>query len=402
MDVNGTAAIVSGGASGLGEATVRALAAAGATVVIADLNEDSGKRVASETGGLFARTDVADEASVQAAVDAAAGTGAPLRVAVSCAGIGWAARTVGRDGTPHDLASYQRVINVNLIGTFNLMRIAAGAMARTGPADADGQRGVVVNTSSIAGIEGQTGQIAYSASKGGIIGMTVPAARDLSAIGVRVLTICPGIIDTPIYGLGEGAQEFKAKLVAPIVFPKRMGRPDEFGDLVLSLVGNDYMNAEVIRFDAGIRFQPKLLPATSGCHLTCGNALSAAFLARLGRHRAVRCRAEGRREYRLDLPQRRLVIVGHEMPVDVERERGAVVAKPFLDALDVHPAAQQQRGEMVPELMHPGAALGLGPVRYPGPPPRRHPDLRVERCPVARAALVPGKDERERPRPAVR
>jgi NAD(P)-dependent dehydrogenase (short-subunit alcohol dehydrogenase family) len=257
MDVNGTAAIVSGGASGLGEATVRALAAAGATVVVADLNEDGGKRVASETGGLFARTDVADEASVQAAVGAAVGTGVPLRVAVSCAGVGWAARTVGRDGTPHDLAAYQRVISVNLIGTFNLMRIAAAAMARTESADADGQRGVVINTSSIAGIEGQTGQIAYSASKGGIIGMTVPAARDLSAIGVRVLTICPGIIDTPIYGLGEGAQEFKAKLVAPIVFPKRMGRPDEFGQLVLSLVGNDYMNAEVIRFDGGIRFQPK-------------------------------------------------------------------------------------------------------------------------------------------------
>ena len=149
------------------------------------------------------------------------------------------------------------VININLVGTFNLLRIAAAAMARTEPADDDGQRGVIINTSSVAGIEGQTGQIAYSASKGGIIGMTVPAARDLSAIGVRVLTICPGIIDTPIYGFGEGAAEFKAKLVAPIVFPKRMGRPAEFGQLALSLVGNDYMNAEVIRFDGGIRFQPK-------------------------------------------------------------------------------------------------------------------------------------------------
>ena len=256
MDVNGTAAIVSGGGSGLGEATARALAAAGARVVIADLNEDGGKQVASEIGGLFAHTDVVDEASVQAAVDAAAGTGAPLRVAVSCAGIGWAARTVGRDGTPHDLASYQRVINVNLIGTFNLMRIAAAAMARTGPADSDGQRGVIVNTSSVAGIEGQTGQIAYSASKGGIIGMTVPAARDLAAIGVRVNTICPGIIDTPIYGLA-GTEEFKARLISPVVFPKRMGRADEFGLLVRSLIENDYMNAEVIRLDGGIRFQPK-------------------------------------------------------------------------------------------------------------------------------------------------
>jgi NAD(P)-dependent dehydrogenase (short-subunit alcohol dehydrogenase family) len=257
MDLNGTAAVVSGGASGLGEATARVLAAAGATVVVADLNEESGKRVAGEIGGVFACTDVSDEASLQAAVDAAASTGVPLRTAVSCAGIGWAARTVSRDGTPHDLASYQKVIAVNLIGTFNLMRIAAAAIAKTEPADADGQRGVVINTSSIAGIEGQTGQIAYSASKGGIIGMTLPAARDLSAVGVRVNTICPGIIDTPIYGFSENAEEFKARLVAPVVFPKRMGRSDEFGQLVRSLIENDYMNAEVIRFDGGIRFQPK-------------------------------------------------------------------------------------------------------------------------------------------------
>jgi NAD(P)-dependent dehydrogenase (short-subunit alcohol dehydrogenase family) len=257
MDLNGTAAIVSGGASGLGEATSRVLAAAGATVVVADLNEENGKRVAAEIGGLFARTDVSDEASVQAAVDVAGATGRPLRTAVSCAGIGWAARTVGRDGSPHDLAAYQKVIAVNLIGTFNLMRIAAAAMARTEPADDDQQRGVVINTSSVAGIEGQTGQIAYSASKGGIIGMTLPAARDLAAIGVRVNTICPGIIDTPIYGFSENAGEFKARLVAPIVFPKRMGRPDEFGHLVRVLIENDYMNAEVVRFDGGIRFQPK-------------------------------------------------------------------------------------------------------------------------------------------------
>ncbi len=257
MELNGTSAVVSGGASGLGEATARALAAAGATVVIADLNETRGKQVAGEIGGLFARTDVADEASVQAAVDAAVSTGFPLRVAVSCAGIGWAARTVGRDGTPHDLSSYQKVIAVNLIGTFNLMRIGAAAMAKTDPADADGQRGVVINTSSISGIEGQTGQIAYAASKGGIIGMTLPAARDLAAIGVRVNTICHGIIDTPIYGFSENADEFKARLVAPVVFPKRMGRPEEFGHLVRVLIENDYMNAGVVRFDGGIRFQPK-------------------------------------------------------------------------------------------------------------------------------------------------
>jgi NAD(P)-dependent dehydrogenase (short-subunit alcohol dehydrogenase family) len=257
MDLKGTAAVVSGGASGLGEAAARVLAAAGAVVIVADLNEDRGKRVAGEIGGQFARTDVSDEASVQAAVDAAAGTGDPLRVAVGCAGIGWAERTVSRDGTPHSLAPYQKVIAVNLIGTFNLMRIAAAAIARTEPADRDGQRGVIINTASIAGIEGQAGQVAYAASKGGIIGMTVPAARDLGAIGIRVNTICPGIIDTPIYGHSENAEEFKARLAAPVVFPKRLGRADEFGHLVRVLIENDYMNAEVIRFDGGIRFQPK-------------------------------------------------------------------------------------------------------------------------------------------------
>jgi NAD(P)-dependent dehydrogenase (short-subunit alcohol dehydrogenase family) len=261
MELNAVTAIVSGGASGLGEATARDLAAAGAHVVVADLAEDRGKAVAAEIGGQFARTDVSDEASVQAAVAAAEASGHPLRVAVSCAGIGYAQRTVGRDGSPHDLGPYQKVIAVNLIGTFNLMRIAAAAIAKTEPADADGQRGVVINTSSVAGIEGQVGQIAYSASKGGIIGMTVPAARDLAAIGIRVNTICPGIIDTPIYGSMSGddaaAEAFKAKLVAPVVFPKRMGRAAEFGHLVRTLIENDYMNAEVIRFDGGIRFQPK-------------------------------------------------------------------------------------------------------------------------------------------------
>jgi NAD(P)-dependent dehydrogenase (short-subunit alcohol dehydrogenase family) len=257
MELDGTAAIISGGASGLGEAAARALAAAGATVVVADLNEDRGKTVAAESGGLFVKTDVSDEGSVAAAVRAAAHHDVPLRTVVNCAGIGWAARTVGRDGSPHDLAPFRRVIDINLIGTFNLMRIAAAAIARTEPVDPDGLRGVVVNTASIAGIEGQTGQIAYSASKGGIIGMTVPAARDLAAIGVRVNTICPGIIDTPIYGTGPASEDFKARLAVPVVFPKRMGTPAEFAHLVRALVENDYMNAEVIRFDGGIRFQPK-------------------------------------------------------------------------------------------------------------------------------------------------
>jgi NAD(P)-dependent dehydrogenase (short-subunit alcohol dehydrogenase family) len=257
MELSGTASIISGGASGLGEASARALAAAGSTVVIADLNEDRGKAIASELGGEFVKTDVSDEASVSAAVEVAASRQAPLRVVVNCAGIGWAERTVNRDGSPHTLATFRKVIDVNLIGTFNLMRIAAAAIAGTEPADADGQRGVVINTASVAGIEGQTGQLAYSASKGGIIGMTVPAARDLSVIGVRVNTICPGIIDTPIYGTLPGSDDFKAKLIAPVVFPKRMGTAAEFAQLARSLIENDYMNAEVVRFDAGIRFQPK-------------------------------------------------------------------------------------------------------------------------------------------------
>jgi NAD(P)-dependent dehydrogenase (short-subunit alcohol dehydrogenase family) len=257
MDLTGTAAIISGGASGLGEATARALAAAGSTVVIADLNADRGEAVAAEIGGKFVQTDVADEASVTTAVDVAAALPSPLRVVVNCAGIGWAERTVNRDGSPHSFATFRKVIDINLIGTFNLMRIGAAAVARTAAVDADNQRGVVINTASVAGIEGQTGQLAYSASKGGIIGMTVPAARDLAAIGVRVLTICPGIIDTPIYGAGPASEEFKARLAAPIVFPKRMGTAAEFAQLARSLIENDYMNAEVIRFDGGIRFQPK-------------------------------------------------------------------------------------------------------------------------------------------------
>ena len=261
MELNGISAIVSGGASGLGEATARTLARAGAHVVVADLNSDRGKEVAADIDGHFARTDVTDEESVLEAVAAAANAGRPLRVAVSCAGIGWAERTVNRQGAPHGRASFEKVIAVNLTGTFNLLRLAAAAMAETEAADSDGQRGVIINTSSVAGIEGQTGQLAYSASKGGIIGMTVPAARDLSVIGVRVNTICPGVIHTPIYksiaGQGRDAEEFLARLAAPVVFPKRLGRPAEFGHLVRVLIENDYMNAEVIRFDGGIRFQPK-------------------------------------------------------------------------------------------------------------------------------------------------
>jgi NAD(P)-dependent dehydrogenase (short-subunit alcohol dehydrogenase family) len=261
MELNGTSAVVTGGASGLGEATARTLAQAGAYVVVADLNEEAGKRIADEIGGAFAATNVTDPDSVQAAIAGAVNSGRPLRVAVSCAGIGWAERTINRAGLPHTLEPWEKVIAVNLTGTFNTMRLAAAEIAKTEPADEDGQRGVIINTSSVAGIEGQTGQLAYSATKGGIIGMTVPAARDLSVIGVRVNTICPGIIRTPIYkGIAKSEQEadaFMAKLAEPVVFPKRLGRPDEFGHLVKSLIENDYVNAEVVRFDGGIRFQPK-------------------------------------------------------------------------------------------------------------------------------------------------
>jgi NAD(P)-dependent dehydrogenase (short-subunit alcohol dehydrogenase family) len=261
MELNGTSAVVTGGASGLGEATARVLARAGAHVVVADLNEERGKSIADEIGGTFSPANVTDPDSVQAAVDAAVASGKPLRVAVSCAGIGWAERTINRQGFPHTLEPWEKVLAVNLTGTFNTLRLAAAAIARTEPIDEDGQRGVIVNTSSVAGLEGQTGQLAYSATKGGIIGMTVPAARDLSVIGVRVNTICPGIIDTPIYkGIAKDpaeAEAFKAKLAEPVVFPKRLGRADEFGHLVRSLIENDYMNAEVVRFDGGIRFQPK-------------------------------------------------------------------------------------------------------------------------------------------------
>jgi NAD(P)-dependent dehydrogenase (short-subunit alcohol dehydrogenase family) len=261
MELNGCSAIVTGAASGLGEAAARVLAAAGCYVVVADLNEEAGNRVAAEIGGRFARTDVTDTGDVLGAVAAAGSSGRPLRAAVNCAGIGYAERTVKRDGSPHDLGGFTRVIAVNLTGTFNVLRLAAAAMSKTEPLDNDGQRGVIINTSSIAGIEGQTGQVAYAASKGGIIGLTVPAARDLAVIGVRVNTICPGVIFTPIYqtiaGADRAADEFLARLAAPVVFPKRLGRADEFGHLVRSLIENDYMNAEVVRFDGGIRFQPQ-------------------------------------------------------------------------------------------------------------------------------------------------
>jgi len=255
MEINGASAIVTGGASGLGAATARLLAKRGMKVVIADLNEKLGGEVASEIGGAFAKTDVADEAQAQAAVDAACALG-PLRALVNCAGLGNAARTVDRNGTPFDLKAFEFVIRVNLVGTFNCLRLAAAAMAKTEPLT-DGERGSIVNTASVAAFDGQIGQAAYSASKGGIVGMTLPIARDLAAVGIRVNTIAPGLVDTPIYGEGEASEAFKANLGRSVLFPPRLGVPEEFASMALELITNSHMNAETIRVDGGIRMPPK-------------------------------------------------------------------------------------------------------------------------------------------------
>jgi NAD(P)-dependent dehydrogenase (short-subunit alcohol dehydrogenase family) len=255
MEIKGASAIVTGGASGLGEATARELAGLGARVVVLDRAEDAGKAVAAELDGLFVATDVTDPSQVEAAVAAAADF-APLRVLVNCAGRGLAARTVGRDGEPLDIKTFERVIRINLLGSFDVARHAAAAMARTEP-DSEGQRGVILNTASVAAFDGQVGQVAYSASKGGVVGMTLPMARDLASIGVRVNTIAPGLFDTPIYGTGEKAEAFKAKLGESVVFPQRLGYAEEFAKLAVALVTNSYMNGEVVRLDGAIRLPPR-------------------------------------------------------------------------------------------------------------------------------------------------
>jgi len=254
MRIEGSVALVTGGASGLGEATVRRLVSQGARVVIVDLNADRGKRLAAELGdaATFAQADVSNADEVQAAVDQATSMGT-LRAAINCAGIGMAMRTVGRDGTPHDLGVFQKVISVNLVGTFNILRLAASAMAKNDPED--GERGVVVNTASVAAFDGQIGQVAYSASKGGIVGLTLPAARDLSKAQIRVVTIAPGTFDTPL--LGMLPDEIRTALAAAIPHPSRLGRPQEFGALACHIVENSYINGEVIRLDGAIRMAPR-------------------------------------------------------------------------------------------------------------------------------------------------
>ena len=224
-----------------------------------DLQDDKGAAVASSVGGGYVRADVTDAEQVAAAVAAAEEHG-PLRTLVCAAGIGWASRTVGRDGTfesAHDLDAFTRVVTVNLVGTFNCIRLAATAMGRTEPVDDDGSRGAIVTLASVAAFDGQIGQAAYSASKGGIVGMTLPVARDLAAIGVRVNCVAPGLIDTPIYGEGEASEAFKDKLKRDVLFPKRLGTSDELASMVVELLINSYANGEVVRVDGGARLQPK-------------------------------------------------------------------------------------------------------------------------------------------------
>ncbi len=258
MDINGASAVVTGGASGIGAASARLLAAKGAKVVVADLQEDKGNALADEIGGAFCKVDVTNTDDIINAIEMAKSMG-PLRVLVNSAGIGWAQRTVGKDGSYESAANldaFKKVIAINLIGTFDCIRLAATAMGQTEPMDF-GERGAIVNIASIAAFDGQIGQAAYSSSKGGIVGMTLPVARDLAAIGVRVNTVAPGLIDTPIYGEGENSEAFKANLQRGVPFPQRLGLPEELASMVVECITNSYMNAETIRVDGGIRFQPK-------------------------------------------------------------------------------------------------------------------------------------------------
>ncbi|MEI2706588.1 MAG: SDR family NAD(P)-dependent oxidoreductase [Ilumatobacteraceae bacterium] len=258
MDISGVSAIVTGGASGIGAATARRLAAKGAKVVVADLQADKGTALADEIGGAFCNVDVTNTDDIVNAIEMAKSMG-PLRVLVNSAGIGWAQRTVGKDGaydSAANLDAYKKVIAINLVGTFDCIRLAATAMSTTEPLEY-GERGAIVNVASVAAFDGQIGQAAYSSSKGGVVGMTLPVARDLAAIGVRVNCIAPGLIDTPIYGEGEGSEAFKANLQKGVLFPQRLGNPDELASMAVELVTNSYMNAETIRVDGGIRMPPK-------------------------------------------------------------------------------------------------------------------------------------------------
>jgi NAD(P)-dependent dehydrogenase (short-subunit alcohol dehydrogenase family) len=253
MDLKDAGTIVAGGASGLGAATARALAEHGARVAIADLNEDAAGSLADELGGVAFKADVTAEEEVKAAVDGAVEAFGGLRFAVSCAGVGWAERTVGKNG-PANLQPFEIVLRVNLIGTFNVLRLTAAAMAQNEPGE-DGERGAVVMTASIAAFDGQIGQTAYSASKGGIVGLTLPAARDLARLGIRVCTIAPGTFDTPL--LAALPEESRQALGQQIPFPSRLGQPDEFAALACHIAENPMLNGETIRLDGALRMPPK-------------------------------------------------------------------------------------------------------------------------------------------------
>lgn len=255
MEIQGSGALIAGGASGLGEATTRALRAAGAHVVIADLNEEKGRALASDLGShaQFVRADVGNPDDVQEAAESAAALPGGLKISVCCAGIGWAEKTAGKRGA-HTLQPFETVIRVNLIGTFNVLRLSAAAMLANEPSAA-GERGVCINTASIAAFDGQIGQIAYSASKGGIVGLTLPAARDLASVGIRVCTIAPGTFDTPL--LAALPQDAKEALGQQVPFPPRLGRPAEFAALAQHIVENEMLNGEVIRLDGALRMPPR-------------------------------------------------------------------------------------------------------------------------------------------------
>jgi NAD(P)-dependent dehydrogenase (short-subunit alcohol dehydrogenase family) len=258
MELTNSSAIVTGGASGIGAATARMLAKKGAKVVIADLQADKGEALAKEIGGAFCKVDVTNTQDIINAVEMATSMG-PIRALVNSAGIGWAQRTVGKDGlvdSAANLDAFKKVIAINLVGTFDCIRVVGTAMSRNEPL-AHGERGAIVNIASVAAFDGQIGQASYSASKGGVVGMTLPIARDLAAIGVRINTVAPGLIDTPIYGKGDSSEAFKSNLQKVVLFPQRLGDPDELASMVMECITNSYMNAETIRVDGGIRMPPK-------------------------------------------------------------------------------------------------------------------------------------------------
>jgi NAD(P)-dependent dehydrogenase (short-subunit alcohol dehydrogenase family) len=255
MQLQGSVALVTGGASGLGEGCVRRFTQQGAQVVIVDRDAERGRALAAELGDAvrFAQSDVTSEADIMAAVGLAYEAFGGLSLVVNCAGVAWAGRTVSKEG-PHALDLFETVIRINLIGTFNVIRLAAARMSQNAP-NADGERGVIINTASVAAFDGQIGQAAYSASKGGVVGMTLPIARDLSRLGIRVMTIAPGIFETPMVGLMN--DDVRSSLASQIPFPSRFGRPDEYARLAQSIAENPFLNGEVIRLDGAVRMSPK-------------------------------------------------------------------------------------------------------------------------------------------------